>query len=65
MRGSCGIYKIKQIPKIDIYIQCLWNKDEISPTPSFSCFFFLNIRNTRCLFGIYFILHFLKLSWFL
>ena len=24
-------------------------KDEISPTPSFSCFF-LNIRNTRCLF---------------
>ena len=29
-------YKIKQIPKMDIF--CLWNKDEISPTPLFSCF---------------------------
>ena len=30
--------------------QCLWNKNEISPTRSFSCFF-LNISNTRYLFS--------------
>ena len=36
--------------KDEISLFNLWNKDEISPTPSFSCSF-LNIRNTRCLFS--------------
>ena len=29
----------------------LYSKVNISPTPSFSWFFFLNIENTRCLFS--------------
>ena len=43
----CETTTSRQLKKIQN--QCLWNKDGISPTPSFSCFF-LNIRNTDVYF---------------
>ena len=40
----------------------LWNKDEISLTPLFSCFFLEQREYRMSIFGICFILYFLKLS---
>ena len=44
------LYSKDIVKPIEFVRQCLWNKDEISPTPLFSCFF-LNIENQNVHFG--------------
>ena len=58
---SCFSRKNKKMTE-SLVFQCLWNKDEISPTPSFSCFFLEYQEYKMSISEFVFILYFLKLS---